>query len=71
MALSPSAVSSGPNGNVEGRRCLPTRGGQALVPPPASAGAGLRRIAPYASVAAPRRLASDALPVIRNAPLYK
>jgi hypothetical protein len=33
---------------------------------PASAGTGLQRIAPYASVVAPRRLASNTLLVIRN-----
>jgi hypothetical protein len=42
-------------------------------PPPAFAGAGfagagLRRIAPYASVVAPRRLASNTLLVISNTP---
>jgi hypothetical protein len=47
--------------------CLPARGGQAIAPPPAFAGAGLRRITPYASVVAPRRLTSNTLLVIRNA----
>jgi hypothetical protein len=37
-----------------------------IAPPPAFAGAGLRRIAPYASVVAPRRLASNTLLVIRH-----
>ncbi|MGD9077402.1 MAG: hypothetical protein PVJ69_19445, partial [Desulfobacteraceae bacterium] len=37
-----------------------------LPPPPAFAGAGLRRIDPYASVVAPRRLASNTLLVIRD-----
>ena len=39
-----------------------------IAPPPAFAGAGLRRITPYASVVAPRRLTSNTLLVIRNAP---
>ncbi len=51
---------------AEGRRCLPAKGGQAIAPPPAYAGAGLRRIAPYASVVAPRRPASNTLLVIRD-----
>jgi len=38
-----------------------------IVPPPASAGAGLRRIARYASVVAPGRLTSNTLLVVRNA----
>jgi hypothetical protein len=51
---------------AEGRRCLRSL----LPPPPAFAGAGfaeagLRRIAPYASVVSPRRLASNTSLVIR------
>jgi hypothetical protein len=38
-----------------------------IAPSPAFAGAGLRRIAPYASVVAPRRLASNILLAIRDA----
>jgi hypothetical protein len=41
---------------------------QSIICGVAFARSSLRRIASYASVVAPRRLASDALPVIRNRP---
>jgi hypothetical protein len=54
--------------NETGGALIPHQGILCGVAFPPEGYSSLRRIAPYASVVAPRRLASDALLVIRNCP---